>query len=247
MKFSLKYCGFAIMLLAASATMSSCVGTVITGHEDDYTRLPKEQIEVAAFKEIISEGPCDIHYTQGEKRVTLYCNKKLRKYFTVETRDSTLHISFESGVYIFGDVHAVLEVSSPEIRKIGAAGSGDIELRGVKAPSLDMCVSGSGDIDLTDIDCGELTAATAGSGDIDIEGIVFRKCVLTISGSGDIEVERCDGDVLEASTAGSGDISVKGTAQSARLEVSGSGDISIKGFNCGSLTTNVGGVGEIIK
>lgn len=235
----LKNLGTGLMLIAASLCLSGCVRAVITGdHDDNYTSLPKENINVDAFNKISSVGPFDIRYTQGENRVTLYCNKKLRKYLRIECNDSTLRIFLDPGIKFLGKVKAVLEVSSPRIDHISRSGSGDIYISDVSLPSLTLEAAGSGDMELYKINCDHLNATSSGSGDIEIDGLNFRNCMIQITGSGDIDVTKCDGDNLEAQVSGSGDISVSGTAQTARLTTAGSGEIDVEGFNCGSLITN---------
>lgn len=235
----LKNLGTGLMLIAASLCLSGCVRAVITGdHDDNYTSLPKENINVDAFNKISSVGSFDIRYTQGENRVTLYCDKKLRKYLRIECNDSTLRIFLDPEIKVLGKVKAVLEVSSPRIDYISRSGSGDIHIGDVCLPSLTLEATGSGDMELDRVNCDYLNVTSSGSGDIEMDGLKFRNCMIQVSGFGDIDIKKCDGENLEAQVSGSGDISVSGIAQTARLTTAGSGEIDVEGFNCDSLITN---------
>lgn len=81
----------------------------------------------------------------------------------------------------------VVAISLPEIQKIGIEGSSDVQLNDLQQTTLELAISGSGDIEANG-SVGNLTASIAGSGDIDAEELIAQHITLSIAGSGDAEL-----------------------------------------------------------
>lgn len=88
-------------------------------------------------------------------------------------------------------------------------------------------ITGSGDIDLKNVKATTVMSEVNGSGDINIKGSA-QKATLTVNGSGDISAEKLAATNVVATVAGSGDIVCYASRQ-LDARVSGSGDIKYKG------------------
>jgi hypothetical protein len=132
-------------------------------------------------------------------------------------------------------------VSIRTVNSISVSGSGNMYFKeGLKAPSLKLRVSGSGDL-LGKLNTKTLEATVSGSGDIKISGAADNVTV-GVSGSGDYTAR----DLATASTSirvsGSGDATIN-ASQKIDASVSGSGDIRYTGG--AQVTSSTHGSGSI--
>lgn len=136
--------------------------------------------------------------------------------------------------------------SSP-LERLVVTGSGDLNVPAVAmAPDVEVSLTGSGDIDLTDCKAESINVKLIGSGDIDFHGITaVRALHLSLRGSGDIDVASLKADSISAGLNGSGDIGVKGEVRSASFALSGSGDIDADGLKADGVTVSLNGSGDI--
>ena len=105
-------------------------------------------------------------------------------------------------------------------------GSGEIDLIGISAESVECKVSGSGDISIDGpVTCGTYAASTSGSGSIEVDALVAEGIRATISGSGDIRLTGLAAGDITASTSGSGEIILAGIARNLSARSTGSGRI----------------------
>ena len=128
---------------------------------------------------------------------------------------SNLHVSGS------GDLYGRSPIRS-ESFEIRGSGSGDIELADVQTDRLEVSMSGSGDLEIAGR-AQEQELRVSGSGDIEAFGLQSERADVSISGSSDISLSVSES--LEASVSGSGDIRYKGKPRIERMRVSGSGEI----------------------
>lgn len=107
-------------------------------------------------------------------------------------------------------------------------GSGDIELKAVKAEHVNARIAGSGDMNLGTIEAAQTDLSVAGSGDIDAHERNVGLTKILIAGSGDIEVDMDNCTRADVNIAGSGNIKLKGTLNELNKSVAGSGNINTK-------------------
>jgi hypothetical protein len=105
--------------------------------------------------------------------------------------------------------------------KIDLTGSGVIDLRDIDALEMDVMLSGSGEIELWGIArSGDLSIP--GSGKIKAYHLEQDECYASISGSGDMYVFVYD--YLDANISGSGNIFYRGNPQ-IKVKITGSGSL----------------------
>ena len=111
------------------------------------------------------------------------------------------------------------------MKQVRLSGSGDIEVYNLDNESFEFKLSGSGNLSAegkTD----ELEVSISGSGDIDTGELIAQIVFARVSGSGDILVHASE--ELDARVSGSGDIRYYGDPEYKTKSVTGSGHIRKK-------------------
>jgi len=146
--------------------------------------------------------------------------------------------------------------------KLGIAGSGEMELGQIAAPSGKMEIAGSGTMRAQNVAIDDLKMEIAGSGRAEVGQLAAHTTRLEIAGSGtviakgasdDLNVEiggsgRADFGNVASRTArvqigGHGDVDIAPTEQ-AKIEIGGSGDVTLHS-DPKQLDTEIGGSGRI--
>lgn len=163
-------------------------------------------------------------------------------------------------VYIIQDTISFVEIQAesnliPHIRTIVHGNTLEIDTREnlgnnysmnviVHTPVIDgVALSGSGLIDVDNIETGTFEAVLSGSGVIygDVSSVNFYT---SLSGSGEIDFF-VDTDVSKAIISGSGDIKLNGISNYADYKISGSGNIDAFGLPVNECTAKISGSGNI--
>jgi hypothetical protein len=138
---------------------------------------------------------------------------------------NNIHISTGSGSLSISQGKVVVGLAMPIAPDVAVQGSGDATLWDLLQDTIELEVTGSGDIKAHgSVDM--LEAEVTGSGDIDATELLSDRARLSIAGSGDIEahVRRS----VKAKVAGSGDIRVYGNPDKRDTKVAGSGSIKFR-------------------
>lgn len=106
--------------------------------------------------------------------------------------------------------------------ELSTSGSGSIRVTELNAKSLDLDISGSGEITVRGT-CSELEGSISGSGDLHAVDLAANAAKLKISGSGNAAVKAIS--TLDASVSGSGVVRYSGKPD-VRSSVSGSGSVT---------------------
>ena len=190
--------------------------------------ITKELNNVSNFSSIRVLGSPDVEYRQsnGSKTtVSIYGSDNLVDLLEVSTVNGVLQVNIKKGVKILsGERRLKVIASSPSLNQVDIKGSADVYLKGTIIFAL---VKGSGDIDLKNVKATTVMSEVNGSGDINMKGSA-QKATLTVNGSGDISAEKLAATNVVATVAGSGDIVCYASRQ-LDARVSGSGDIEYKG------------------
>ncbi|MCP9610736.1 head GIN domain-containing protein [Coprobacter tertius] len=204
------------------------------------------------FDAIESIGGPDIEYTQstdGKTRISIFGSDNMIDLVAISVDNKILRVKYkENDLVIRGENRLKVIVSSPALstaRLKGSAkivlktifraqtldlelsGSGDIEGKSVQCDIVNAFLKGSGDIELKNVNCRQMTASLSGSGNISLEGKAAT-AFLQVKGSGDINAKQLISGKTEAVILGSGDISCYAQDQ-LKARISGSGDIEYYG------------------
>jgi len=191
----------------------------------------KESRNVSDFKEISFGIAGNLHVKLGSGfSVVLEGDKSYLSEIETYVRDGRLVIRNESNWHIFNNQHADVYVTLPELRALGVSGSGNATVEDpLKAGSLDLNVSGSGKININDLDASSLDCGISGSGDIYLNGSgEVEKGDFSISGSGNFKSSNVRVADLEVRISGSGNCSCN-VKDNLKASVSGSGNVWFSG------------------
>ena len=217
---------------------SALAGTRGNGH------LVTEVRNLRGFTGVELKAPIDAHVREGrEFKVKVTVDENLTSMVRTEVRGEMLVIESDRGIDPHDD--ARVEITLPDLRSVGAAGSGDVNATASRRKDISLASAGSGDLHYTG-PAANLKVGTSGSGDVsvDLSGDVEDVEVGT-KGSGDITLRGGRAKELVAAVAGSGSINAESlTARDGKLASSGSGDIeaTIEG---GSASFALAGSGDI--
>ena len=107
--------------------------------------------------------------------------------------------------------------------QLNVIGSGD----DLQVANIIATVKGSGDIDLKNVKATKVDIQVSGSGDVEVKGVT-EKAVMKLVGSGDISADKLIATHVTAAVSGSGDIECY-ASQQLDATVDGSGDIEYSG------------------
>ena len=136
-------------------------------------------------------------------------------------------------------------VTMPELTGLGVSGSGKAEVKdAIKGSDLNLNVSGSGRIYMSDLTITNLDCGISGSGDLNLSGNgSCSKASISISGSGNYNGESFKIGSAEIHISGSGSC-ICNVTENLRASVSGSGNVTYVGSNP-KLDAHVSGSGKV--
>lgn len=206
-----------------------------------------EDRHLTGFNAVNVAGSFDVYITQGSSEsVKVDAPADIIGRIVTEVEGGTLKIYTkrdDNNSWSWHDKKVVIYVALKDVNAITLAGSGDIFFKeGLKATSLKIKLSGSGDItgklnvknlDSSIAGSGDITitgsadtstVSVVGSGDYTARGVVTGSTRVSVAGSGDATVNVSD--KLDASIVGSGDVHYTGAPKSINTSKAGSGSVS---------------------
>jgi hypothetical protein len=230
-----------IFIALITSIFSSCYDApVISGNNE----IAEENRSLPNFDEVTSAGSFNIYYTHGDSTgVRIECESNLIPYLTTYVNNEKLDIYFAHHVNIHKHQDINIYVTSPLISKIELSGSGNIEADSVSGNSLELDVSGSGNIQ-THFFGKDFNSTISGSGKMDI--LANCETVETeISGSGHINLEAFGCKTTNVTISGSGKAELTGSSDKATLKILGSGKISAYEFPVNEAEVKISGAGDV--
>ena len=220
----------------------------------DDSEIVEKTFPVSDFNGIEASG-IDVIYTVSDTTsVMLRCPENCLNDVVVEVAENgTLRLCYTlnqglKNVVVLGKSNADITayVSGPSLEKLYVNGSSEFECKdAMVVPDMTVSISGSGDVDLSEVKAGNLSCSVQGSGDMKIVKAVSENAKFSIAGSGDIEASLYDAKHTEIGIAGSGDIALKMNACGhAEAEIAGSGAIELTG-ELDTLVKYIAGAGVI--
>lgn len=230
----------ALLILPALLLFTACDPEAIKGDGDIVT----ETRDVKDFDGLNVSGSGAIRVKQGAAfKVEVRVEENLLPYLMTEVEaDGDLHIYFSKNVR---DVDGlVINVTMPVLKSVNLSGSAELTTEGVfESTSLDLTVSGSGEIRMDFIDYDDIKVQLSGSGYIGLEGTA-GELNARISGSGDIVAIECPVRDADIHVSGSGSAKVD-VSQKLTAHISGSGDVYYQGNPV--INSEISGSGRLVK
>jgi len=213
-----------VVLLIASLVSSGCDGTVPFGGLRGSGDLVTESRAVSDFDEIVVLGSGNVIVdVTGSESLEIEAEDNIMEFLTTEVVNGRLELGVEPGKSISPRRDITYTITASMLNGVTVTGSGNIDASNIDADTFAVTINGSGDV---------RPAGTSAHLEV------------TISGSG-----RFDGTDLQSTTgdvqvAGSGNVVVNVTEE-LTVRVSGSGDVQYIGDP--SLDSSVSGSGNISR
>jgi len=213
-----------------------------------HVQAEEQTREVDAFTEISLRVGAKLHLVQGPKRsLELVAKPSTMEELITEVKDGKLIIRFPNKNYLWstfnpGDI--TIYVTTPEINGLGVSGSGDIIAEDeIKTKIMDLAVSGSGNIKLSELSAERVKTAISGSGDIVLTGkTVAQDLSVVISGSGNFKGMNYSVDDVTVKISGSGNVETEAN-KNLYVRLAGSGNVTYKGHPL--IDQSIAGSGKV--
>lgn len=213
-----------LILFIGCSLWLSCATDIVTG------QTVKETRNLSAFNALKLTMSADVYLSQGDHQsVEVEADKASLEYIETETNGNTLVVRNREGHWHnLGRIR--IYITMPDISEIELSGSGSVESQTpIKAASLKIDLSGSGNIKITSLQTPELKANITGSGDIFLTGDNDQAGMdATITGSGSIKADelRVANATIHITGSGSARVNV---LKELETNITGSGSVLYKG------------------
>ena len=173
------------------------------------------------FQEVRLNGSLNVLVRVGKPRSGRgTTDDNLVRYIATEVNGQTLTIDTLRG--IDPRTRTLVEIDLPSLRGASLHGSGTVEITDVAAESLELDISGSGDISATGT-AEHLRVNISGSGDVSARDLRAGTVDVTVFGSGDASVFADTS--LDVRIFGSGDVTYRGDPDELQIDEQGSGRV----------------------
>jgi hypothetical protein len=211
--------------------------------QDDKT-LKKEERKVEKIDAISMGIAADVKLSQGSPQSIVIegAARDLEKIIT-ETDGSKLKIRTRPGTWHINKVK--IYITMENLKELNISGSGSVNAESpINATDLDLSVSGSGNIEISELSVTNLKSHISGSGSIMLSGknTEVKSHEMHISGSGDIDVAKLPTQEADIHISGSGNCKVM-ASNKLIARVSGSGNVYYTGKPV--IDARVSGSGKI--
>ncbi len=233
-----------IALVAFAAVGASCQHTGRWSERIEGTGpVVKETRDASGFTKLTSAVSANVTVRQGSSfKVEIEGQKNVLDLLKTEVKDGALKIYFDRDVNVNYHKELNVYVTAPMYEEIKLSGSGNLKSENtLSGQTLKFTLSGSGNVNLPDVQYSAFSCKLSGSGDVEMGGKT-NSAEYSISGSGNLDAKKVDAQTVVASISGSGDLNCRAAA-SLEAKVSGSGNIHYLGKP--SVVSKVSGSGEI--
>ncbi|WP_181304819.1 head GIN domain-containing protein [Rufibacter sp. XAAS-G3-1] len=231
-----------LTVLALFASLSSFRAATNTAIVEEETRT------VAPFKKIGLAYPANVILRKGDTQsVKVEGDAEQLDQLITEVEDGKLTIKRKNRQYSndgsSNNKRVNIYITVPQVEGLSVSGSGKIRSEDTfKSNSLDLAVSGSGNIQLT-ANAENVTSRISGSGSIELKG-QGKQTTVAVSGSGAMRGYDFTTSDAQVSISGSGSCEITATNR-LKSSISGSGRVLYAGSP--SVDSRVSGSGSVKK
>jgi hypothetical protein len=216
-------------IIGAVLVLGACTSH---GEERDGPRATGQRsFQVGQFQAVSLEGSHDVVVTVGgAPSVRAEGDSEELERLDIRVEGDTLKIGSEQRRRWFSfrqGGRVTVYVTVPALNGATIAGSGDMRVDRVQAPSFEAEIAGSGDMEIGQLRARRASFSIAGSGGISAMGEAEQAAV-SIAGSGSVTLDRLQTRRTSVSVMGSGDVSVR-ASEAVEGSVMGSGDVTVHG------------------
>ncbi|MFO8235454.1 MAG: head GIN domain-containing protein [Bacteroidales bacterium] len=202
---------------------------------------------VSDFSKISIAISADVYLSQGDKEsLCLEGDQDILEKIETVVSGNTLQIKYKSSFFMPRKKNITVHLTAKDIDELNIAGSAELKAKTkISAPEINFNISGSGKIEIDELETNNIEASISGSGDIILKGSKKLKNIdLSISGSGKYIAPNLQTENIHASISGSGKCEVY-ASKKLTASVSGSG----KAYYNGNPVVNakISGSGNVSK
>lgn len=198
-----------------------------------------------SFEEITLNIPADVYIYQGnDEVVTIDAQGNVIDVIDTDVHSGELEISFADRVVVKKYERIKIYITTKDLTAVRISGSGNVyNDTPILTDELTLRISGSGEIDLHDLDTPLVDASISGSGKLYLSGFTKDE-TFRISGSGDIYAFNLLSEKADVNISGSGEAELMADHY-LYANISGSGSIYYKGHP--DIDSHISGSGRIIN
>lgn len=230
-----------IMLITMLAGATSCKKDVVgEGPVRTETR------SLSGFTAIDFQINGNVYYTREPNwKVEVTAKESIHSLLETVIINNSLVVRYRNGRRYDEDGSIRINVSGPAVSGFLLNSSGSIyAMNDINVPNLFLKATGSGDINLANVNTDHIDALTTVSGRITIAGGTTISGKLRTDGSARIDMSGVSARAITAKTVGSGDIRVK-VSDHLDATIDGSGDIYFRGYPF--ISSHLHGSGDLIR
>ncbi len=199
---------------------------------------------VSDFTGITSDIDADIYYTQDNfYKIEIEAQQNIQDIMYLPVVNGELRIQFERYKNVWSHSRIIVRITAPSISSLGINGSGNLwSQQPITTNNMNVKLTGSGMINVSQISTQTLTVNISGSGTITTNGGTANGISTRISGSGSIDLLGVVAKSVSTETSGSGTTKIYATDH-LNVNISGSGDVFYMGNP--AVDTKISGSGHV--
>jgi hypothetical protein len=234
----MKNLGIAILLVSITVLFTACEKVVGDGP------VVTENRNKTGFSGIDLMVSGNVYYTQSpEYKVEVRAQQNILEVLETYVSNGNLVIKYENDVRVRRHEDITIYISTPDMNSLRVSGSGNINTTNpINTSSMEMDISGSGNIAITNLTTNYVDANISGSGSINVQGGTATEEKLKISGSGNMDLQHVAAKTANTTTSGSGDTHVQ-VSERLNVTISGSGSVYYLGQPV--INASISGSGKV--
>lgn len=201
--------------------------------------------EIDTLHEIRFKGPGNLTISQAETQsLIIHGPESYLSQIRSEVVDGVLHLGYYASSVFSLDIlrqQISYELKVKDLQKICSTGSGNIDVPDLDVDYLSVKMNGSGNISTGNLTADKLEVHLSGSGRAIIAGDVELQSV-HLTGSGRYQAEGLVSDFAIVKLAGSGCVALT-VSDDLQVQISGSGSVTYEGYP--DVTKNISGSGKL--
>jgi hypothetical protein len=188
--------------------------------------LETQTFDVSNFDSVTLEGFGDVYIQQGEaESLSVQTDDNIMPYLDIRVSGNELILSTKPNLNLDPSKSITYNLTLKDLNGISLKGSGNFYVDPLKSDTMDILLSGSGDIEFKDLSTGKLS--------------------FDLNGSGNIIADQLTADAIDASIDGSGDTRLAGKAGPQTISFNGSGNYLAGDLETPSADINISGSADI--
>lgn len=182
-----------------------------------------------------------------QESLRIEAEDNLMKHIESQVRSGTLKLSTTPTSVNLNPTKPVnFFLTVQELDEVRISGSGDIQVPDLESERFRIEIGGSGNISMGNLNADQLEINIGGSGDVLTDKVKVTKFEVDIHGSGDISVDELQSKELTLDVNGSGNLRIDGGQVSTQnINIAGSGDYQAGDLFSEEVGVRIGGSGDI--